>query len=692
MNTAGHSRTITIKPLTPEQEREACSVMQDEIGTQFPLPWLVGILLVCITPFLLNLFGVDFGARGQPMDPHWAMDKPGHIIVDAQFKALSGAFIHTILEWSALCMAAFVVFLAFSHYKITNDVTTPILGIAFFMSGCMDAFHTLAADRLIHAVADNRDLVPFTWAICRMFNALILIAGVSILLLRRNFDTEKPDLKFILGISLLFGIVAYIIIQLAATSSDLPKTTYPDALLTRPYDAIPLGLFIFAGVYLYPRLYQRVPSLFSYALVLSAIPEIVTQLHMTFGSTALFDNHFNIAHFMKVIAYAVPLIGLTLDYTRAHKILKYEILEREKVEINLATSEAKQRAVIDTMVDAAITINAKGRILSFNPAAETIFGYTAKQAIGQNVKMLMPEPYHSEHDGYLSRLMKTGEPRILGKRLELTACRKDGTPFPISLSVIDIQAKGDTIFSAIVRDISEEKNLLKMKDEFISTISHELRTPITSIRGSLGLMTGGVVGELPEKTQSLLTIAHNNSERLLLLINDLLDFEKLTTGNLTFNFSEMEVQAFITEAIIANKGYADQHGVNITTGKILENVFISADSERLMQVMNNLLSNAAKFSPKGETITVDVARHDNNIRVNVIDNGPGIPEEFRSQIYEKFTQSDASDTRQAGGTGLGLNIAKAIIEKHNGVIDFSSEINKGTTFFFDFPEIPAPKN
>ncbi|MEM7557193.1 MAG: ATP-binding protein, partial [Cyanobacteria bacterium P01_A01_bin.84] len=212
----------------------------------------------------------------------------------------------------------------------------------------MDAFHTLAATRLIEAVADNNNLIPFTWALCRLCNALLTIIGVSIFLTRK-YKNFQGNFGFVVAISFGFGIFSYGIIYLCAISNVLPETMFPDSIITRPWDVLPLILFVGAGILIYPRFYNQYPSLFSHALIISTIPDAATQLHMAFGSTALFDNHFNIAHFLKIIAYLVPLAGLILDYTYTHRQLEetnknflLEITERQKVETKLREFDKRE--------------------------------------------------------------------------------------------------------------------------------------------------------------------------------------------------------------------------------------------------------------------------------------------------------------------------------------------------------------
>ena len=369
----------------------------------------------------------------------------------------------------------------------------------------------------------------------------------------------------------------------------------------------------------------------------------------------------------------------------SNRTLESRVLERTKA---LKDSETRQRSVLENMIDGLITINDKGLIQSFNSAAVKLFGYQVNEVMGQNIKMLMPEPYQSEHDGYLENYGQTGKKKIIGIGREVEGLRKDGTTFPLELAVSEMIVSGETVFTGVVRDITERKQMDKMKNEFISTVSHELRTPLTSIRGSLGLLSSGTVGELPESAKEMLKIASNNTERLLLLINDILDIQKIESGKMSFKFESVDLNSFIEEAIVAHAEYGKQHGVTYVYSNKLENVRIFADRDRLMQVMGNLLSNAAKFSHHGDKVEISVAVHNSDrLRISVTDYGSGIPDEFQPKLFERFTQSDSSDSRAKGGTGLGLSITKVIIEKHGGLIGFVSKEGIGSTFYVELPEL-----
>lgn len=354
----------------------------------------------------------------------------------------------------------------------------------------------------------------------------------------------------------------------------------------------------------------------------------------------------------------------------------------------LELSEKHQRNIVENMVDGLITIDERGIVSSFNAAAEKIFGYQSEEVIGNNIKMLMPEPYHSEHDGYLENYHQTGAKKIIGYGRDVEGQRKDKSCFPMDLAVSEIVINNQKLYTGLVRDITERKQMEKMKNEFISTVSHELRTPLTSIRGSLGLLSGGAVGELPKQATEMLKIASNNTERLLLLINDILDIQKIESGQIAFKFQRLDLMPFLQQSLADNAFYAEQYGVKFVIAQELSDARVYADKDRLMQVMANLLSNAAKFSPENETVEVSIARHHNAlVRISVTDHGSGIPEEFQPKLFDRFTQSDSSDTRQKGGTGLGLSITKTIVEKHGGDIGFVSREGIGSTFFIELPEL-----
>ena len=408
---------------------------------------------------------------------------------------------------------------------------------------------------------------------------------------------------------------------------------------------------------------------------------------LRFTSLPVFEQEVN-RHIPNIVAVSglalstlLSLLLISLLNTRTHA------LELAKaMTVTIRENEERFHSVVDTAADGIIVISETGLIEFCNLAAQRMFGYPAEEMIGNNISMLMPELHHSQHDGYLAHYLHNDEAHIIGSGSEVVGLHKDGTSFPMELSVGEMHADGQRKFTGMVRDITERKKIDKLKSEFVSTVSHELRTPLTSIRGSLGLVAGGVTGEIPAKAKELIDIAYKNSERLVRLINDILDIEKIESGIMTLDLKPHALMPLIEQAVEANRAYGEAYGVTFKITETMPDVHVQVDQDRLLQVMANLLSNAAKFSPANGLVKIAVTPGKLGIRVMVIDQGTGVPDAFRNQIFQKFSQADSSDTRQKGGTGLGLSITKAIMEKMHGVIGFDSEAGAGSVFYIELPE------
>jgi PAS domain S-box-containing protein len=347
--------------------------------------------------------------------------------------------------------------------------------------------------------------------------------------------------------------------------------------------------------------------------------------------------------------------------------------------------EARLSAIVGSAVDAIITIDTDGIIETVNPAGEKLFGYAARELVGQNVHILMPSPHRENHDRHIANYMATGNSKIIGIGREVVARRKDGTSFPVELAVSEMQIGDKPMFTGILRDVSERKKIERMKSEFVATVSHELRTPLTSIRGSLGLLAEGQMGELSEQASEMIEIARNNSCRLVRLVNEILDIEKIESGRLEFQLAQVDLSQAVQEAIENHRGLASEKAVRLEVKGELPELHVQADPDRLAQVLVNLLSNALKFSPDAGVVDVSVVERGDRARVAIRDCGTGIPEEFRSRIFQRFAQADSSDTRKNPGTGLGLSITKAIVERLGGTIGFEDADGGGARFFFELP-------
>jgi PAS domain S-box-containing protein len=346
---------------------------------------------------------------------------------------------------------------------------------------------------------------------------------------------------------------------------------------------------------------------------------------------------------------------------------------------------ARQEAIFDAGSDGMIIINASGSIESLNPAAARMFGYEPGELLRRDVGNLFEvAPDRGRVETFLKRLAgrRAG---TSGDRQEFVGRCRDGTLFPAEVSVSPVQLRDKMLFLAVLRDVTERKQVDRMKTEFVSTVSHELRTPLTSIAGSLGLITGGAAGELPSRARRLIEIAQSNCARLIRLINDILDIEKIESGRMQFDIQTLPLSRLLEQAAQANRGFAAEHGVMIHVHPVPANSCILGDEDRVMQVLTNLLSNAAKFSPRGGVVEMSVRALDRRYRISVADQGPGIPEDFQGRIFTKFAQADSSDTRQKGGTGLGLSIVREIVDRLGGTVSFESAPGEGTVFHVDLP-------
>jgi PAS domain S-box-containing protein len=396
-------------------------------------------------------------------------------------------------------------------------------------------------------------------------------------------------------------------------------------------------------------------------------------------SRTAFDDEVNKPDGSVLSVYGRPMPNgnYILTYTDVTDLKQSELAYRDQA--------TRLSSILDNVVDAIITINESGSIESWSNGAERLFGYKSEEVLRRNVKMLMHEPHASAHDGYIRRYTQTGEGRIIGTRREVEGLHKDGHRLPVDLGISEMRIGNRRMFIGVVRDISARLEVERLKSGFVSTVSHELRTPLTSISGSLGLLAGGVAGELPAKATRLIEIAKQNSERLVRLINDILDLEKAESGRLEFRLEVERIRPIVQHAIDMNRAYAQGFGVSIQIEPRSADTSVLVDRDRLVQVLTNLLSNAAKFSPSGGVVSILIRSDEDSVVISVHDDGAGIPADFHSRVFQKFAQADSSDSRAKGGTGLGLSIAKTIVERLGGNITFESAPGKGTTFHINLP-------
>lgn len=313
---------------------------------KLPKSIIVATIIISILPFILQVTFINFGNPTITSLSEYNFDEIN--IRSFFFKRYIGVFVHLILEWSAVTIALTTAILSFVQYKMTGNTTAPIIGIALFFSGCLDAFHTLAATKIIESFAINDNFIPFTWTLSRIFNATILLLGIALVILYKDIIQKYRKNHILWVICFIVFIIAYSIVHYCAITPSLPHTTFPDHFISRPYEMIPLVIYILLGKVILPKLNKKDPGIFVEALMWSMIPAIATQLHMALGFTRLFDGHFNIAHFLKAVSYIVPFIGIIMDYMSMYQFEALRIEEMEKAQKVLEgkNSELEQFAFI----------------------------------------------------------------------------------------------------------------------------------------------------------------------------------------------------------------------------------------------------------------------------------------------------------------------------------------------------------
>ena len=390
------------------------------------------------------------------------------------------------------------------------------------------------------------------------------------------------------------------------------------------------------------------------------------------------------------------------DMAKALTVFRDTAVEVRETNLHeLQTARTRLADAIESISGGFVVYGADGRLLLCNTKYREIYpsmsdlavpGTTFESLIRASIERDLVKDVIDVDEWVAQRLARHASPQgafdqeqVDGRWLQINERRTEDGGTVIEYSDITGRKHAEI---ELVRAKEEAEDATRMKSRFLANMSHELRTPLTSIKGSLSLIASGTAGEVPNDVATLIGIADESAGSLVGLINDILDFEKIRAGQLVYDFESLDLKRVVEQAVDANRAYGDQFGIRFRLrASDAANVRINGDRNRLIQLLNNLLSNAAKYSPKDGEVEVSIERRDAAVRVNVRDKGPGIPKEVRENMFGEFYQVYEKGADRPGGTGLGLSIAKSIVESHGGSIDYTSEADVGSTFFFDLPAL-----
>ena len=597
---------------------------------------------------------------------------------------LLGRNFHTIFVSFTIAIAFLTVLLSFIDFRIKGDVSTPIVGIALFCAGLLDTFHILVSTQVIRIPDQQVYLTAFTWFFCRMFHASILILGVSIFLVRLDLfreENRKNARRFVIYSGIVFVLLTLITMKILINRSDIASIGYPNKNIAREYDLIPLILYILSAVYIFPKFYERHPSVFSQTLLLSSFPAIATQLYMAFGSDEMYDNSFNIAHFMTAFTYFIPFAGISLNYLQTHRSEQRVIRE-----LNREASRRRQvQEVLSGVLNSSVSVvmglkairNSAGHIIDFewilmNEMSERIFGIEAATTYGKRMSRIMPQALA---EGWLELFIK-----VIDSGHPLN--HEYFSPYYNKWLLLVGAKLGDGI-AVTVNDISKRKNAQKelMDAEKLAvtgrvsrTIAHEVRNPLTNIDLSLQQLKEEL------KTDSaaaapFLDIISRNSMRINQLITELLNSSKPTQ----IEVKECNVNDVLDETLQLAIDRIHLKKIKLVKEYSSNIPKVMLDAEKIQTALLNLIINAveAMEEEKG-VLTIRTRNAANRCVIEVEDNGSGISKENLENLFVPFF------SKKSKGMGLGLTAAQNIIISHKGTIDVESTVGKGTKFTVTF--------
>ncbi|HBH19178.1 MAG TPA: hypothetical protein DDX14_09650, partial [Cyanobacteria bacterium UBA9579] len=437
-------------------------------------------------------------------------------------------YFHTIVEIISSFLALFVGVLALVHYYNKKSNVSLIIGSGFIGTGLLEAYHAIASLPLFIHLFPSQPAALINWSCVspRLFLSLALCTNLIAEISEKKLgESGKINKNIIYAIALIFIILNFEL----TTLLKLPTGFYSGIIWAKPEEIIPGILFLLAFLgYLQKGDWQK-GGFYHWLMLFLTVSFMVQFTYMAFSSQP-FDIMFNIGHILKIISYLLIITGLFINV--------YWLFKQEKYQ------EEYISAILSSIVDCVITTNAKGVIETANPVVTDLFGYSTSELTGRTIDILIPKLVLGEKNMcFIKEDNVFVLPKIIDGNFELIGVRKEGGFFPLTLGINEIKFGNKSIFTLVIRDITQRKEVERIKDDFVSMVNHELRTPLTSIRGSLGLILSNAIGEVSSQIKEMIEVAYSNSNRLLTLINDILDNEKIAAGKMEFKLEPVELMS-----------------------------------------------------------------------------------------------------------------------------------------------------
>ena len=605
--------------------------------------------------------------------------------------------LHTLMETTATIIALFVGILALVRFYSRGGTDFLVLGAGFIGVTLLDGYHTVVTSSWFKAFfpSDLSSLSLWSWLASRLFLSVIFLSLYIILKWEaQDKQLHKISPKAIFTFIFITTLASFLLFAFVP----LPSGYFEATFFHRPEELIPGAIFTFA-LFSFLKQGKWQTDDYTHWLIIAIIVNIIAEIIVMPFSGNLYDIQFDIAHLYKQLSYICILCGLCISFFQAFKDVDSQARIRKKAQLSLEASEVRNRTMMNSLVDGLISINDRGIIENINNAACKLFGYSKLELLGKNIKSLMPSPYHKEHDGYLSNYKKTHKRNVIGSVRKVTGLKKDGSTFPIDLSVSEMTIAGKAKYSGIIRDDTErlknENELIKAKDEaqfaaetksnFLATMSHEIRTPMNGVLGMIELLHDTPLN--PQQQDIIKTISESGTS-LLEIINDILEYSKVEAGKIELELISFNLEQTIYDVTRLLLVKAEEKGLELIFYFHTDCPdYVIGDAGRIRQIILNLVGNAIKFTDNGQ-IVVEVIFQNNrdsqsNIRIEVKDTGIGIDNEVKEKLFQSFTQADNSTSRKYGGTGLGLSISKRLVDLMHGTLGVDSEQGKGSTFWIE---------